>query len=411
MTASEATKIIFCLLCCLPCCFSVCRQSYATLCDTFRDLAQQPNPGSVKDAVIGTVDNFNKKEPVHLMEQLPLQKYYSLSTLTVINSINNLKKTYGAQCSYENYSLDYLNFFGNELGQIEPYHFPILTLKRLSLVNNKIEAIKANAFQFNRIREFDASENFLEVIESQSLPSTATTEIITLIKNRISHIELQSFGSNLKILRLDHNKLRYLQEYALDDLKNLVELSLSYNKFTEIPNVTRLKKLKIFDIAYNEIKTVSAQVFAQMEDLTLLDISGNKIQSSYILDSIILPNKQSSLTVSLAMNSLTYLNTSGLRLQKQTFILYGNPWDCKQWSKLITQIGTHISKCDTEFTSTGKAPYCFDFILHSYFLNDNFKRDVINYHNLVKNSLKDVNCALNPDKNQILLQSSFGCVG
>lgn len=159
------------------------------------------------------------------MNQLSLYEYYSLTTLTIINSFNNLTRNYGYQCTYEHYPLDCVNFFENELGQIDSYHFPLWKIKKLSLVNNKIEAIKPDVFRYNPVREFEALDNFLEVVESRSLPATEFTEIITLKNNKIVHIEPNSFGVNLKILKMDQNELRYLQEDALDNLKSLEELS------------------------------------------------------------------------------------------------------------------------------------------------------------------------------------------
>lgn len=172
-----------------------------------------------------------------------------------------------------------------------------------------------------------------------------------------------------------------------------------------------MNKLKFFDISDNNIKTVPDRLFEQMDDLILLDLGGNQIKSFDSLESIISPNKQPSLTISLAMNRLVYLKTSRIDLQEQTLILYGNPWNCTQWDEMAYHIDGHLSKCDTALTSSGKALFCFDLVVTDYSLNANkFEEDVDNYHNVVKNATKNGNCSLKFDIKRTLLKTFTGCV-
>ncbi|XP_044254148.1 keratocan-like [Tribolium madens] len=337
-----------------------CRQSFMTICDTFGDFKNYKNTEKVKELIIGSETRNSAMSSVNLMETLKLEKF-QLSTLIIIGSINQLEMTYHYECLYASSPLKYLSLYGNEMKRIERYHFPLIPLKTFNLVNNKIESIRAEALTHNDVETLDLSDNFLQTIEYSSLPLTRTTKVIAIRNNKLTHIEPKSFPSSLLSLHLDNNNLWHLQDGVLGNLVKLQELTLSHNKFKEIPDLSYLKQLVIFDMSHNEIKFVEKWTFKNMENLQIVDLSNNVIASHFILKWLDVPNKQPTLTISLAFNRLRYLDLENLPLQNKTFILYGNPWNCSKWNELKTGLTGHEGKCDMGFLANERCPYCINY--------------------------------------------------
>lgn len=188
---------------------SECRKSYATVCDSFADLKNWPEASTITDLVVGS-DHGNSSglKSVHLMNTLVLSNFNKLKTLIVLNQINELQSSYAFECTYNSKNLRYVSFYGNIMKQIDEYHFPVFGAERLSLTNNQIEKISGGAFTYHKIIEFDVSDNLMEVIEANAVPSTEVTKVITFKNNRLTHLEPNCFPASLKSLNLENNLLR-----------------------------------------------------------------------------------------------------------------------------------------------------------------------------------------------------------
>lgn len=240
----------------------------------------------------------------------------------VVHAINKLEvRRYGYQCRYTGSPLQFFILHGNIFKTIEPHHFPLLRLKKLSLAGNNIEQVKSGALKNHEIENLDLSHNFLEVVESESLPLQDSLIILSIRNNNLTHIEHGSLSPSLQSLNLDHNRLRYIENEVLENLLSLKELTLSHNNFNVIPKISHLKKLVVFDISYNAISTLKEDTFKNMDDLKLVDFSNNRISSASVLEWINTPGKQPSLTVSLALNRLRDLILDNVSLQNQTLAL------------------------------------------------------------------------------------------
>lgn len=392
----------------LSTCFAGCRQSFMTRCDTFSDFKNYKNLEHVKELIIGSETGHSTMASINLMETLKLEKF-QLSTVIIIHSINNLEKTHNYECLYASSPLKYLSLYGNELKQIERYQFPLIQLKTFSLVNNKIEFIQEKALRYNDVENLDLSDNLLETIEYMALPLTGTTKSITIRNNKLTHIEPNSFSPSLLSLNLDKNNLRYLQNNVLDKLVKLQELTLSRNKFQEIPDVSKLKQLVLFDMSFNEIKSVEKWTFKDMENLQMVDLSNNIIASHYILNWLDVPNKQPTLTISLAFNRLRTLNLDNLSLQNKTLILYGNPWNCSAWNTLKEKLQSHESKCDMEFLASERTPYCINYTPGVYKFESMWETDIDKYLKVCKKNEKLDECVMAVKKYQFLNPVYFFC--
>ena len=392
---------------------SQCRQSYITICDTFEDFGNLSDTENVSDMMIGSEDGHTNMTAVDLMKTLQLNKFYKLTTLMIVRAINKLEITEEFyQCRYEDLSLQHLILYGNVLKNIESYHFPVMDpLKRLSLVNNKIESLKKHAFVNHDIENFDLSDNLLELIEGSSFPLYRSTKVITLKNNKLTHIEPESFPESLEILHLDRNRLRYIQDDVLQPLHYLKEFTLSHNNLNNLPNIEPLKQLVSFDISYNAISTVKKDTFKNMNNLKFVDLSNNRINDVMIFKWIYTPQQQPNLIVSLAFNRLKELNVDGVVLQNQTLVLYGNPWDCDKWDNLKSKLNGHESACDKEFSVNNEVPYCVNYstadIKPEFVRAGMFERYVDKLHGAIKDKI--AGCVLQEGKYESLFPKFVYC--
>ena len=366
----------------------------------------------MKTLIIGSEHKEVNQVPVNLMIDLAYDKYHRLSALTIVRAISELKLARSVRCTYRDTPLKYFTLYGNNLKVIEQNNFPVLPLKVLSLVNNKLEAVRALSFDSHPIEDIDLSDNFLEVIERRALPLTNVTKIITVKNNRLSHIEDHSFPLALESLNLDGNRLRYMQPEVLSNLLALKELALSHNNFREMPPIKHLTELIVFDISFNFITNVEDGIFKNMNKLKLIDLSNNNIAQPDILKSLNTVRSQPMLTISLALNRLKDLDFGNVSFQRQTYILYGNPWDCNKWNHIKRNLLGHESKCDYEGPRSEDRPYCVSYSQESGdFLSSSREQEIKKFQELIATGERNFWCLWETRRNKWIFPINFGCAG
>ncbi|XP_023216680.1 connectin-like [Centruroides sculpturatus] len=86
---------------------------------------------------------------------------------------------------------------------------------------------------------------------------------------------------SLKTLKLRHNNIEYIHEYAFSNLINLEELDMSSNAINTIyrsllPDPA--KKLRVIDFKYNKIKAIPDDFFIRMPSLSAVNLEVNRIK-------------------------------------------------------------------------------------------------------------------------------------
>ena len=132
-------------------------------------------------------------------------------------------------------------------------------LKKLSVINNRIEKIKKGDLLFvNNLQTLDLGNNQISEIDDGSFFSQEKLEKLLLDGNQITLLKsLTFFGlSNLKILSIKRNSLTLLHKKWFEYLPNLSELSVKSNK---------IQYLKPFDMKWPK-------------SLTKIDLSNNRLE-------------------------------------------------------------------------------------------------------------------------------------
>ncbi|XP_027039274.1 lutropin-choriogonadotropic hormone receptor-like [Pocillopora damicornis] len=243
------------------------------------------------------LDNNNLTEvPAEALKSLKELKYLSLES----NKIRIIRNS-----SFQSQSkLESLICFNNEIIEIEDDGFKGLdSLKYLSLMENNLSQVPVSLKDVKNICHLELSSNPIDEIPDhafkgliklrtlrftwEKLNSVGHNAFANLPKLktrlRLVNLRLEKFPnltgtSSLQYLTLTVNKIRELPTNLCQNLKELVELTLDFNKIERLPDLSECKSLSVLKIEHNEITSIegSLQNLKNLKDLTL---KGNKIQS------------------------------------------------------------------------------------------------------------------------------------
>ncbi|XP_046144824.1 leucine-rich repeat-containing G-protein coupled receptor 5-like [Osmia bicornis bicornis] len=169
------------------------------------------------------------------------------------------------------------------------------SLSTIFFINNYLQYINPNLVEYfnHHLRSIHFEQNDLRTVTLNDLKNV---EELYFDNNPIEYLEIKTHP-NLKILSLANCDLGgewYLSLFNIDTLdlsgnrmsesiisekfsevSNLENLSLSRNKFTTIPHLDNLPRLKKLSLSYNMIESISDVIHAG--SLKTLDLQGNRI--------------------------------------------------------------------------------------------------------------------------------------
>lgn len=182
-------------------------------------------------------------------------------------------------------SIEEINFERYELTSVEQLvqQNEFLNLKSIDLNHNKITRVQIQSFiNLTNLKNLNLSFNKIEKIESNSFESLVNLEQLDLSNNRIISIENDAFIGlkNLKILDLSGNRLNETSPTIFDRLTSLIQIDLSCNNFKKVYNFmfTGLVSLENLYLNSNEIETIEDNALDKLFNLKELYLSMNKIE-------------------------------------------------------------------------------------------------------------------------------------
>lgn len=120
----------------------------------------------------------------------------------------------------------------------------------------------------------------------EQLGNLKNMESLSFAKNNLItlHGEISQMPS-LKYLNCKNNRIK--NSGIPNDLfksKDLLILDLSYNQLKEIPpDLDQMKNLQVLNLCHNQIESIPNQLFINLTELVILDLSDNKLGKFYKL--------------------------------------------------------------------------------------------------------------------------------
>jgi hypothetical protein len=221
------------------------------------------------------------------------------------------------------YIHDKLNLSYNFIRNITNRSFHQLKVKKIYLQQNLIESIDKQSFNSNVL-------NYLEELHLDMLTNGSLEFFCYGIWNKLRILELSGFNFNQyvncfeKFHRLEKliikNSQIDLLTHHLYKLPNLHELSLINNQIESLNFDNDISSssssIKIFNLTFNQLRTVPNDLFHRMSQLQTLDLSHNLIESVPIIQS------NHHLNIILSYNLINYIQ---LNDEENNYDLSFNP--------------------------------------------------------------------------------------
>ncbi|GAW80028.1 protein phosphatases PP1 regulatory subunit sds22 [Plasmodium gonderi] len=246
--------------------------------------------------VLGEITTFDEKETIISHQYARIRKIENVDkckNLKILQLISNcIEKIENLE---NNLELENLELYENSIKKIE--NICMLTnLKILDLSFNKIRIIE-NIDTLINLEELYLSSNKIAKIENlqnckklrllelgynkirkiENLENLTNLEELWLGKNKIEELNIPFFPK-LKKLSLQHNRLTNWSVDSIQNIPQVTELYVSYNKLSFIiDNIKELKHLKVFDLSYNEIENIL--ICSELKSVEELWLNNNNIHN------------------------------------------------------------------------------------------------------------------------------------
>ncbi|XP_015917704.1 toll-like receptor Tollo [Parasteatoda tepidariorum] len=186
-------------------------------------------------------------------------------------------------------------YFESHLAPLSFVH--LRYLKSLNIYQCKLKYLSKEAFiglENLRNLSIQTTNNYWKIF-SLNMDDNSLDEMQQLAVLNLAYNNLQNFSdallcelNSLKILNLTHNDLStILSKDNVSDYEgsrncagSLSELDLSFNKINRITpkNLQKLRKLRLLNLAHNNIEDVDAFLFTNFEFLQIIDLSNNMLK-------------------------------------------------------------------------------------------------------------------------------------
>jgi Leucine-rich repeat (LRR) protein/energy-coupling factor transporter ATP-binding protein EcfA2 len=213
-----------------------------------------------------------------------LFKYKNLHEIREIDLSNNNIKTIKRYAFHDLRNLTEINLANNQIESIDKDIFhDIQHLKKINFSNNKLTSFNESTFiGLQRLLEMDFSSNHITSINNLSFYGSKSIYEINFADNKITSIEKDIFiylKRNLHIINFNKNLIKSIHKDAFKDLK-LEIIDLSENEIESIQDIfNNLKNLIKINLSENKIESIHKDTFKGLEDLEIIDLSGNILKS------------------------------------------------------------------------------------------------------------------------------------
>lgn len=209
---------------------------------------------------------------------------------------------------FQNFTqLQWLDVRGNNLKMVtmQDVRSSPLQLKYFNMADNGISGISDGVLNvFENLEVLDLSENLLESVNSATFDGLSQLEKLDLSKNRIQffnisesvfstapslttlnlaenlidqlHDDVFKNTTSLHHLNLAANQIHVVDGHVLEPVVKLQFLNVSKNVIHSVINLN-LPQLEMFDLSWNNVSSLTKDMFKNLENLKVLILDGNNV--------------------------------------------------------------------------------------------------------------------------------------
>ncbi|XP_038113193.1 chaoptin [Culex quinquefasciatus] len=153
-------------------------------------------------------------------------------------------------------------------------------LEILNLAHNNVSSLRRRSFAgLVNLQEFDLSHNKLEVLQIEQFSPLKKLRLLKLNNNRLRAVPRDAFlNTRIEYLDLSNNLFAAWQATAFADIGftlRSIQFSNNLLEFLDSYMFTSTQFLLELNISYNQIKLIPENSLANLNNLTILDLSGN----------------------------------------------------------------------------------------------------------------------------------------
>ncbi|CAD5209047.1 unnamed protein product [Bursaphelenchus xylophilus] len=167
------------------------------------------------------------------------------------------------------------------LGSIPMFLNP--ELKRLLLIDCSITEPDAMTLRiYEDLEELDLSGNNISRLENEALDQLQNLRILRLNRNRLTDLDQTLFARLIKLETLDlsQNFIKAVPSQLLVRLQSLRHLNLSRNSLLDLDSMVfaGLDHVRSLDLSFNKLQKISPSLFLDLAQLETLDLGHNQFE-------------------------------------------------------------------------------------------------------------------------------------
>jgi len=188
---------------------------------------------------------------------------------------------------YQLVNLKFLTLSLSNLTTVSSQIVLLTNLQKLDLSHNRICNVPKTIFNISKLTYLNLNGNQIDCI-NYDIKKLVNLNILLLNSNDIKHITIALLQlPNLTTLDLSHNQINgdILYTFHNDKIINnqLRCLYLQMNQLKKVPEILlKTKRLRELKLDHNAITSFSQSVVGYLDDLEVLTLSYNKIDSSFV---------------------------------------------------------------------------------------------------------------------------------
>ncbi|KAJ8673083.1 hypothetical protein QAD02_004344 [Eretmocerus hayati] len=224
------------------------------------------------------------------LEKLRIQNLKNVTSLELDG--NNFRSIKGSSCDEDSLCLENLDGLESlslrlcNIKLIEEHAFEHLTkLSYLDISFNEITRISSGTFGHSPALSYlDISDDLLVNVSFISELKNLTTLRMDHVWDRRAFTEslfsVSSVPTKIQILSLKFNGISSIPPRFLDNLQDLREIDLSFNRISSLSPGSWQRNLKVINLNNNNVSKIEDLHLSEARSLELLDLRGNELVSS-----------------------------------------------------------------------------------------------------------------------------------